>query len=246
MDQYLISNADGQPRHYRVESVGNFLELSTWLYGNEEVAFRGQRRQQPLLPSVARNAEYLRRELEVLQEFKREALPHLGYVCASDWQWLAIAQHNGLPTRLLDWTKHSLTALWFVVKSPPHDNESGVVWAYSYASGDLTSSQQCRGTPFKITETRVYFPEHVFSYIQAQAGLFTIHHRQGDSFVPLEDTPDADLRLTRIEIPAAAFPTIRYHLFRAGVHAGSLFPGLRGLVKRICYQHELLSDEAKP
>ena len=245
MNDYLVSHEDGQPRHFRVETVGEFLELCTWLYGSEEVVFRGQRRQQPLLPSVARNPEYVRAELEIFDEFKREALPYLDYVPASNWQWLAVAQHNGLPTRLLDWTKHSLAALWFAVERPSHGNEPGVVWAHSYDSEDLTLGEECKGGPFGISATRIFFPDHVFPYIQAQSGLFTVHNRIKDVFVPMEEIINADLRLSKIEIPAAAFPTIRYHLFRGGIHPASLFPGLTGLVKRIRFQHELLDDEAQ-
>ena len=243
LDKYLIVKIDGQARHYRVQSVGEYLELCAWLYGNEQVVFRGQRRQHPLLPSVARNVEYVRTELSVFDEFKREALPYLDYIPSSPWQWLAVAQHNGLPTRLLDWTKHSLAALWFAVERPPEEDESGVVWAYAYRSEETTSNEECKKSPFEISETRIYFPDHIFPYIQAQSGLFTIHHRENDSFVPMEKLPHVDLRLTKIEIPADAFPTIRYHLFRGGIHHASLFPGLNGLVQRIRYKHELLIDE---
>ena len=59
--------------------------MCTWLYGNEQVILHGQHRQQPLLPSVARNAEHVRAELEVFDEFEREALPYHNYVHASDW-----------------------------------------------------------------------------------------------------------------------------------------------------------------
>jgi hypothetical protein len=99
-------------------------------------------------------------------------------------------------------------------------------------------------SPFSIENTLLYFPEHVFSHIQAQSGVFTVHHRQqdNDEFVPFENTKDADLFLTRIEIPANSFPTLRYHLFRLGLSAASLYPGLYGLVERIKYQNELCED----
>jgi hypothetical protein len=241
----IEKNDKNQSRVFQVHSVGDFLELCTWLYANEQVAFRGQRSQEPLLPTVARNSEYIRAELKLFDDFKKEALPYLNYLPTSDWQWLAIAQHNGLPTRLLDWTKHSLAALWFAVEHPPHEDQSGVVWACGYDSGHFVSQEHCMQTPFEISKTSMYFPGHIFPFIQAQSGLFTVHHRSNGLFKPLEDLSDADLCLTKIEIPPNTFQTIRYHLFRGGIHAASLFPGLTGLVKKIRYQHKLLDDEVE-
>ena len=167
MNKYLVTIKEGEPRHFRIKTVGEFLDLCTWLYANEQVVFRGQRCEKPLLPTVARCTEYIRTELEVFEEFKREAIPYLDNVPATDWQWLAVAQHNGLPTRLLDWTKHSLAALWFAVEHPPFEGQSGVVWAYYYDSEYLTSNDQRKITPFDIDETCIYFPAHLFPYIQA-------------------------------------------------------------------------------
>lgn len=244
LKEFLIPSEDGEPRTYRVRTIGDFISVATWLYGNEQVVFRGQRRYRPLLPSVARDLEYIDSEIEIITEFKREAIPYLTDVPKNLWQWLAVAQHNGLPTRLLDWTKNPLTALWFAVSKPTHGKEPGVVWAHGYGSSHIISNTEIEPSPFEIESTRIYFPEHVFPYIQAQSGLFTVHHRDANKFTPFEKRlKDADLLLTKIEIPAECFPTLRYHLYRSGVHPASLYPGLPGLVQRIRYQHEFLDDE---
>ena len=40
-------------------------------------------------------------EVEALRLFKREVRPHLGHQPESDLEWLAIAQHHGMATRLI-------------------------------------------------------------------------------------------------------------------------------------------------
>ncbi|HVF60187.1 MAG TPA: FRG domain-containing protein [Thermoanaerobaculia bacterium] len=250
MDRYLKTKEKGGPRVFEVNTLSAFIEVATWLYSSPEVLFRGQTKERdwPLIPSAGRDLQRsrcLQREVEMLEEFKRESIPYLDHTPATDWQWLALAQHNRLPTRLLDWSTNPLVGLWFAVRDPPLDSDPGVVWAYSYREAVFNTRDL--PTPFSLDQTTVYFPEHISPFIRAQAGAFTIHAKssEGPERLPSleETTKNADLMLTKIEIPCTHFPHIRYHLFRVGISPSSLFPGLVGIADKIRYDNMFSSDE---
>lgn len=106
-------------------------DLSTWGYDTVPW-FRGEPRNisKPLLPRLFRHKgdDKKHDENKLLQYFRMKA-PSLGlpYVPSREYtdQWLFLAQHVGLPTRLLDWTEGLLIALHFALYS----NEDGaIIW----------------------------------------------------------------------------------------------------------------------
>ena len=249
MKNHSDSKRNDKPKD-TINSVGEFVDFVTNLSLDGKIIFRGQNNDKPLIPAIGRNIErarFINNEEKIIETFKKEAIPYVNFNVDNDWQWLAIAQHNGVPTRLLDWSLNPLVALWFAVKYSDENPENRIVWAFYYDDSDDRVDTKRFDSPFSLEKTFVYFPEHVFPYFQAQSGVFTVHHRlkNNTDFVPLNNIEDSDLRLKKIQIRPDVVTTIRYQLDRIGINSASLFPGLIGIKDKIIYDYKLCDDEFK-
>ncbi|MCU7246766.1 FRG domain-containing protein [Pseudomonas koreensis] len=72
----------------------------------------------------------------LLEAFKRQARPFLNHVPANDFEWMFIAQHHGLPTRLLDWSTNALVALFFAVQHAKVEEGDGIEACLSFLTDE--------------------------------------------------------------------------------------------------------------
>lgn len=119
--------------------------------------FRGQREGDQLLPKLLRDDVLITKspliEKIMFDDFKKRGRPFLKIEPQNEYEWLALAQHHGMFTRLLDWTTSALAALWFTVTSKRGISNDGVIWILRFDIRDIKYPSQGE-TPDKFKEIR--------------------------------------------------------------------------------------------
>ncbi len=197
--------------------------------------FRGQPKDDPLLPRLVRRHKHskaIQIEREIIRTFKLRARPFLAERNMTELEWLALAQHEGLATRLLDWTDNPLVGLWFAVNKLREGRRNGVLWMFSVPKQDLTDET---GDPYQGARTLVFRPAHITPSITAQGGYFTVHKyvAKQQRFIPLEKIARLKKNLRKVVIPGSCFERLLNELDVCGVNEAQLFPGLGGLARHL-------------
>jgi hypothetical protein len=165
-------------------------------------------------------------ERVIFANFKRRARQFVDTNSFSEWDMLALGQHHGLPTRLLDWTTNPLVAAFFAVISLPTDRTARI---YALKAPALVNVER-NVDPFSVAEVGAFIPSAVAPRIVAQRGLFTIHPNPTQ---PAEFSPSGE---DQFDIRASDRSFFERKLFGFAVDTAAIKADLDGLCETLAWQ----------
>lgn len=232
----------------RITCVADLTEIISDISNDHDgpIWYRGQANQSwSLLPGFYRYSKKLT-EQSLLMKFRQSATMLLEHPPSDSFEWMFLMQHYGVPTRLLDWSESPLAALHFCVRDDADDDAA--LWVLK--PSELNKNANINAKPedgylpsFQDDELQNYTIDSLRSNdriqlspiatlavrnnprIQAQLGVFTIHHHL---HTPIEDVGDGT-HVLKLRIAAADKGKIHRELRLLGFSQFQLFPELSSI-----------------
>jgi hypothetical protein len=194
-----------------------------------------------------------RLELHLLRNFRKYAHGQAGPGSAdSVWHWMALGQHRGLPTRLLDWTYSPFVALHFATARLELMEEDGVVWAINFVEANNFLPRRLKriladegSDTATVSMLESFERPHDFDRLARTPFVVFLEPPSLDprivnqfALFSLMSSPNASVAgwlarhpklARRVIIPAALKWEIRDKLDQLNINERVLFPGLDGL-----------------
>ena len=245
-------------------TISSWDELQSELFANSwndklqrfrsRFAFRGlstaSYRLETSLIRLGGDYDYVERHL--LRNFRKYA--HRSVVERDSlWHWLSVAQHFGLPTRVLDWTYSPFIAMHFATASIEKFHLDGVIWAVNYVKAhellpdclrnkllvegaNVLTLQLLSDTVNSLDELDALASEKVAIFFEPPSvddrivNQYAFCSVMTDPRMVLDDWLEMHPSLARkIIIPASLKWEIRDKLDQANINERVLFPGMDGL-----------------
>jgi hypothetical protein len=241
-----------------IKSLSEYIHAINYISHtfNDNLWYRGHAQDTYLnLPSMLRDGTWkdddfsYRTEHDIFKTFKRKSKLKK----ETDYEYLHIMQHFGLPTRLLDFTESSLIALFFAIENPL-ECKNPVVWIID--PWDFNNVMHNEKIIFDFYGQTVH--EKIDKYINPPENHITnmpelpiavipsfydervIAQKSGFILFGKDKTPLEELvkrqnyfNLAKIQIDTKGSSDILIDLNMAGIDYHTVFPDLDGLVKQI-------------
>ncbi|MGZ5029412.1 MAG: FRG domain-containing protein [Methylobacter sp.] len=204
-----------------ITSFENFHREFEKYHRDNRWMYRGQAKSDwSVVPKAGRQPYCERDDLEYLESWARRATEFIGKSPENIWEAMALAQHHGLPTRLLDWSYNPLVAAFFACLDEP--SSDGIIYCYMPDVQILHKKAE----PQKLTQVMKYRPNVIASRIGRQSGLFSVHPKPKKD---LRDSIGEGEKLTSYVIKASYKQKMLFELNHYGINRLTFMGDLDGL-----------------